>query len=192
MVKTVLVPCLPLVCSLVARAGDVTGVVTQGGKPLANAAVWFEGGARGAPIRASIDQRDRAFSPHVSVVPVGTTVVFPNNDQLFHNVFLLFNRHTIDLGTYPRGQSRRYRFEETGVARFLCRIHSEMNAYLVVVPSAHYAVTDTQGRWRVRNVPVGDYTLRVWHESGATHQERAGVGVTDPGFKIEVPRKGGT
>lgn len=180
------------VLPMLARAGDVTGVVTVEGKPLANAAVWLEGGTKGAPVRASIDQRDRAFTPHVSVVPVGTTVVFPNNDQLFHNVFFLFNQHTIDLGTYPRGQSRRYRFEEAGVARFLCRIHSEMNAYLVVVPSAHFAVTDGQGRWRVRTVPAGDYTLRVWHESGATHDEKIAIGAADPKLKVEVPKKRGT
>ncbi|MCW5940858.1 MAG: hypothetical protein KIS66_01415 [Fimbriimonadaceae bacterium] len=184
--------CLSLLAlSLALRSfgGEAVGVVTMGGRPVSNVAVWLVGEGRPASTKAMIDQRDRAFTPHVSVVPVGTTVRFPNSDQLFHNVFFLFNERTIDLGTYPRGQSRQYRFVEPGIARFLCRIHSEMNAYLVVVASRHYAVTDGQGRMRIKDVPPGEYTLKAWHESGATHEARVTIGNGESKLQIDLPRR---
>ena len=140
------------------------------------AVVTLEGTAKTEPIAGIvIDQRDKLFAPHVSVVTVGTTVSFPNNDSVFHNVFAYFNAKKFDLGVYPRGATKKVRFDKKGVVALLCNVHSEMSAYIYVADTPYYAVTDKQGRFDIRNVPPGTYTLRAWHESGSVLTETVTV-----------------
>ena len=132
------------------------------------AIIMLEGAEKGEPLTgAVIDQRDKLFSPHVSIITVGTTVSFPNNDSVFHNVFAYFNAKKFDLGVYPRGATKKIRFDKKGVVALLCNVHSEMSAYIYVADTPYYTVTDKQGRFDIRNVPPGTYTLRAWHESGS-------------------------
>src|SRR5580658_6114462 len=100
----------------------------------AQAIVWFTGSVRPKPLpKAVVDQRDRKFIPHVSVVPVGTRVDFPNNDTVFHNVFTEFNSSKFDLGNYAKGTSKSQVFLKPGLAVILCSIHPDMGAYIMVV-----------------------------------------------------------
>ena len=159
-----------LLClSLVGSNGTVSGKVTlPNGRPANNAIVWLTGSVRPKPLsRAIVDQRDRTFIPHVSVVTVGTQVDFPNNDIVFHNVFTEFNSTKFDLGNYPKGTKKSKVFGQPGLAVIMCSIHPDMGAYVMVVDTPFYAMTDKKGAYRIEGVPIGHFKAQVWHESGA-------------------------
>ena len=153
---------------LAAQAVPVTGQATLAHGTARGAVVYLEGGTQAAPLsRAVVDQRDKTFQPHVSVVTRGTMVRFPNDDSVFHNVFAFFQAKKFDLGMYPRGASKSVTFDKPGLVILLCNVHSDMSAYIMVVDTPYYAVADAQGRFRLPDVPPGTYTLHAWHESGA-------------------------
>jgi hypothetical protein len=104
------------------------------------------------------------FSPHLLVIPVGSAVSFPNQDPFFHNVFSLFNGKRFDLGLYETGASKEVLFSREGISYIFCNIHPEMSAVIVTLSTPLYAIADASERAGVRNVPEGDYTLRVWIE----------------------------
>jgi plastocyanin len=169
----------------------VSGQVALAGKGAAReAVVTLEGEKKAAPMaKAVVDQRDKTFLPHVSVVTRGTTVQFPNNDTVFHNVFAYFNAKKFDLGMYPRGATKRVTFDKPGLVALLCNVHSEMSAYIVVVDTPYYAVTDRQGHFRIQNVAPGTYSLRVWHESGASLTQPLTVKAEDTPLNLTLARK---
>lgn len=151
-----------------AFASDVHGAVRLSqGRPAANAVVYLEGGVRPHPIQnARIDQRDRTFIPHVSVVTAGTRVAFPNHDTIYHNVFADYDAKRFDLGMYPRGVTKYVTFPKPGLVVMMCSVHPEMGAYIMVVDTPYFAVTDSHGNFSIHGVQPGQYTARVWHESG--------------------------
>ena len=155
--------------SLLKHEGNVTGkVILPNGRPAANAIVWFTGSVHAKPLaRAVVDQRDRTFIPHVSVVTVGTQVDFPNNDIVFHNVFTEFSSTKFDLGNYPKGTKKSRVFGQPGLAVIMCSIHPDMGAYVMVVDTPYYTMTDKKGQYLIPGVPSGRYKAQVWHESGA-------------------------
>jgi plastocyanin len=132
--------------------------------------------------RASMDQRDQTFVPHVLAITVGTTVDFPNSDVTFHNVFSLSKTKAFDLGRYSRGKSKAVRFDRPGVVQVFCDIHSHMSAYILVFAHRYFAVTDQAGNYAIAGVPPGSYTLAVWHE-GAVRETRA-VTMPDAGATV--------
>jgi plastocyanin len=114
--------------------------------------------------RAALRQHAERFAPHVLPVLRGTTVDFPNDDALFHNVFSLSRAKEFDLGRYPRGMSRSATFERAGIVQVFCHIHSDMSAVVLVLDNPYFAVPDTAGRYSIPNLPPGDYTVVAWHE----------------------------
>lgn len=159
-----------LFAGTVAFAGDVLGQATLTGKtPARDAVIFLESADKKTipAVKAVVDQRDKTFSPHVSVVPVGSSIQFPNNDTIFHNVFAYFDAKRFDLGMYPRGKSKTQRFDKPGLVAVLCNVHSEMSAYIYVVDTPYYAMTDRSGKFRIAGVAPGTYTLKAWHETGA-------------------------
>jgi len=174
-----------------ALAGDVAGrAIFAGKRPANEAVVYLEGGRKAAPMaKVVVDQRNKTFLPHVSVVTVGTTVVFPNHDTVFHNVFAYYNAKKFDLGMYPRGASKSVTFDKTGLVALLCNVHSEMSAYIMVVDTPYFAVTDRDGRFRLSNVPSGTYTLHVWHESGAMCTQTVTVTGGDCNVDLTLTRR---
>lgn len=151
------------------QAGSVYGTIDQGGSRIANAVVSLVGGdLKSKPLSGvTIDQRGKKFEPHVTAITPGTTVFFPNNDTVYHNVFAHYDAARFDLGVYPRGAVKKKTFNKIGVVSLLCSMHSEMNAYIVVVDSPYLQVTKSDGKFSFEGVPSGSYTLNVWHESGA-------------------------
>lgn len=114
--------------------------------------------------RYTLLQKDRMFTPHLLVVPVGSTVSFPNADPFFHNVFSLFDGKRFDLGLYEAGSSRQVVFSREGLSYIFCNIHPEMSAVVLVLSTPLFAVADKNGLFDLRNVPPGNYKMNVWIE----------------------------
>jgi hypothetical protein len=102
--------------------------------------------------------------PHLSVVPVGSVVLFPNADPFFHNVFSLFDGRRFDLGLYEAGSSKEISFPREGVSYIFCNIHPEMSAVVIALSTPFYAIADRDGGLSWRNVAPGSYRMRVWVE----------------------------
>src|SRR5262249_17522216 len=141
--------------------------------------VYLQSAPRGAfeqtePGHAVMDQRNETFVPHVLAITTGTTVDFPNSDRIYHNVFSLSKPAKFDLGRYPVGHSRAIRFDRPGIVRVFCDIHSHMNAFILVFSHPYFAMTDTDGRYRIDNVPPGTYQVVAWNE-GVTTEARSVV-----------------
>jgi plastocyanin len=148
--------------------------------------VYFESGPRGAFDAPSdrhgrIDQRNERFIPHVLAITAGTWVDFPNADRTYHNVFSLSKTKTFNLGRYAAGHSKSVLFDEPGVVRVFCEIHSHMSAFILVFGHRFFAVTDDEGRYRIDGVPPGSYTLMVWNESIRDDAPRRTVTVGESG-----------
>jgi plastocyanin len=143
--------------------------------------VYLETAPRGAfddrseHARATMDQRAEAFVPHVLAIMAGTTVEFPNNDRTYHNVFSLSKPKTFDLGRYAVGKSKAVRFDRPGIVRVFCDIHSHMNAFILVFGHPYFATTDSEGRYRISEVPPGSYTVAVWNEGVVRDSRRVTV-----------------
>jgi plastocyanin len=109
-------------------------------------------------------QKNKMFTPHLLVVPVGSSVAFPNADPFFHNVFSLFDGRRFDLGLYEAGSTRSVVFGREGVSYIFCNIHSEMSAVVISLSTPLYSVADQHGGFHLKDVPEGDYELHVWIE----------------------------
>jgi plastocyanin len=119
------------------------------------------------PVRMQMDQRNETFYPHVLAVTVGSIVDFPNSDSTYHNVFSLSKAKRFDLGRYARGKSKPVTFDHPGVVRVFCDIHSHMSAFILVFNHPYFATTDSDGRYRIDNLPPGTYSVVAWHEGEA-------------------------
>lgn len=130
--------------------------------------VWLEpvpGPApRPQPLRATMLQKSKTFTPHVLAIPVGATVDFPNRDPIFHNAFSNFSGQIFDIGLYRPGSSKSVAFNRPGVVRIFCNIHSAMSAIIVVLDTPWFALTPASGAFSIPAVPPGEYTLHVFHE----------------------------
>ncbi len=169
-------------------AGNIVGKVkAHGVKNSADAVVYIDKipSKQFAPPKKhpEFNQQNLMFHPHVLPILVGTTVDFLNSDDVLHNVFSpdpcagKFN-----LGTWPKGQIRTYTFKQPNcTAVILCNVHPEMEAYVVVVETPYFAVTDKEGNYEIKDVPAGKYTLKIWHEK-----------LKGEAASVEVPAKGET
>jgi plastocyanin len=134
-----------------------------------SAAIWLKPLDSGSPPavsagRFTLLQKNKMFTPHLLVVPVGSSVAFPNADPFFHNVFSLFDGKRFDLGLYEAGSTRSVVFSRVGVSYIFCNIHSEMSAVVIALDTPFYSIADASGAFDIAGVPDGDYSLRVWIE----------------------------
>ena len=183
-----------LLCALspleFARAGEVSGHVAlavegaslEGAGPVV---VYLEG--IDAPLVSAnrrrgleIHQKDASFSPVFLAIAAGETVVMPNDDLIFHNVFSYSTPNDFDLGLYPRGESRTKTFLYPGVVRIYCSIHESMNATIFVSPSSYFSVAGPGGAFSIRDVPPGKYRLRTWNRRLPPASQVVDVGVGTP------------
>jgi len=118
----------------------------------------------GEPQTLTIEQRNSRFEPDLAVVPVGSTVEFPNADPIFHNVFSLSTAQSFDLGFYPKGKSRSVKFDRPGVVQVYCHIHANMYAAIVVTDSPWYGKPGADGEVLLKDVPAGHYRAEAWHK----------------------------
>ncbi len=166
LVLTVATSGFPAPAGPAGAAATVRGVVTiTGVKSNAWAVVSLEApGLKLAPPAepVRIDQKGFRFIPHVVAVQTGSSIRFLNNDPEPHNVYSPEGRY--NLGTWPTGDTKDFVFKKSGVYSQLCNIHPDMLAFVVVLDTPYFAVTDEAGNYVIRNVPPGKYTLVVWHE----------------------------
>ena len=145
-------------------SADVTGRVetrTAPGVRASQAVVYAEPVDRPAPSRpltVQLLQRDKTFIPGVIVVPVGSTVDFPNQDDIFHNVFSLSSPAPFDLGLYRAGATKKRTFAQPGTYRVFCNIHPQMTAFIVVAPTPYVAAVGADGRYSL-DLPAGSYRI---------------------------------
>jgi plastocyanin len=132
-----------------------------------NVAVWLEPQQDNIPpskaVTATIHQRDRRFDPDLLIVPVGSTVEFPNNDPVFHNIFSLSRTQKFDLGYYPEGHSRSVKFQRTGIVQVYCHVHPKMYTAIVVTSSPWFGKPSAAGAVSWQDIPPGKYRMMAWH-----------------------------
>jgi plastocyanin len=147
------------------EAATVTGRVrASGGQPLGEAYVYVDGlrsSARGHTVE--IKQRDKQFAPRVAVVPLGTKLVFPNQDTVIHNVFSTAPGNSFDIGSVKGGEtSPPIVLLKPGPVEIFCNIHSKMRADVLVVPNSHWARVGADGSFQLSGVPVGTRKIVLW------------------------------
>jgi plastocyanin len=130
---------------------------------------------RAAPVHAVMDQVQRAFVPDLLVVPLGSTVEFPNSDTVSHQIYSFSAPKRFQLPLYRGKPYPPVLFEQTGVVTLGCNIHDEMLAYLVITDAPYFGRTDAGGAWSAE-VARGRYRIAIWHprlrdESGELERE---------------------
>jgi len=115
-----------------------------------------------APLHVVV-QKDATFSPHVLPVLAGTTVDWPNHDEIFHNAFSYSEAKSFDLGLY-KDKVKQVTFDKPGRVDVFCSIHSAMHCIILVLENPYFAGTDARGHYTIANVPAGSYNLKAWHE----------------------------
>jgi plastocyanin len=151
-----------------AQAAVVSVAVTdEAGQPLADAVVMLEPAAGRLPVKpmAQIDiaQRQRQFTPALTVVTVGTPVNFPNFDSVRHHVYSFSPIKTFELKLYAGVPGQPIVFDKPGEAVLGCNIHDKMAAGVVVVDTPYFARSSASGQAQIEGVAAGSYRLRAWH-----------------------------
>jgi plastocyanin len=175
-------PLFPLAaCALVALSalpldaatvsGKISFVTKRGQNPVVSeTVVWLEpAGGRNVkrpPQTFQMMTRGKTLIPHVLAVPVSSTVGFPNDDPISHNLFSLSSNNSFDLGLYRRGAGKAHKFDTPGVVNVYCNVHPNMSAVIHVMSSPYYTFADATGNYAVGDVPPGKYRLVAWNEQG--------------------------
>ena len=163
-----LIVLLPI-ASLVAQGGDITGKVS-GGKGISVVYVEAIPGKTFPPPAKPLemDQKSLLFQPHLLVAPVGATVEFLNSDKVAHNIFwpVINGNKKLghNLGTWPTGEKRAFKFDSPGIVPLLCNVHPEMSGFIIVTPTPFYAESDASGSYKIADVPNGSYSVSAWRE----------------------------
>ena len=141
-------------------------VQSPDGRPVPGAVVTVRSlgieGHPNAPVRAVMDQINRAFEPDLLVIPVGSTVEFPNSDSVSHQIYSFSPAKRFQMPLYRGNPNPPERFDQAGIVTLGCNIHDEMLAYLVVTDAQYFGRTDTAGSWSAE-LPRGKYRVSVWH-----------------------------
>ena len=193
----------------IASAGRVAGrisILEKDNTPtpdLSDAVLYLEttapagtgGGAAAVarPVTVEIAITDKTYAPHVVVVPLGSTVRFPNHDPFNHNVFSVSEPNSFDLGLYGRGEAKSYTFTHPGLVRVYCNVHPRMVAYVLVMENRYYAQPGNDGSFAIEDVPAGRYRLHVWHEripSEVVKEVSPGTAGASPELQIALNARG--
>jgi plastocyanin len=198
---------LPFVLSLAilgftqpsARVAGRIVILEKDNKPspdLGDAVLYLEGAslvgpaAAAKPTTVEIAITDKIYAPHVVVVPVGSTVRFPNHDPFNHNVFSLSEGNSFDLGLYGRGVTKSQTFNAPGLVRVYCNVHPRMVAYVQVMANRYYAQPGNDGTFAIENAPAGRHRLHVWHERIPAEVVKEVVAAGDSGLQIALNARG--
>ena len=168
--------------------GKVMFLTKRGQNPVANETlIWLDPIGR-APKRPgaafNVTTRSKTFLPHVIAVPAGSTVNFPNEDPIAHNLFSLTPGNTFDLGLYRKGPGKPHTFDTPGVVNLYCNVHPTMSAVIHVMSTPYYGFADANGNYSF-DVPPGKYKVTAWSEQGGTTSTE--IEVREAGGPLTVP-----
>ena len=179
--------------------GAVSGTITilektgQHSADLANSVISLELPAAAKTklkkTTAIINMHGREFLPHVTVMTVGSTIQFLNQDPFQHNAFSNSPSGTFDFGLSDRGTSVDQVLRRVGIYPVFCNIHARMSAFVVVVATPYYAQAESNGRFSLAAVPAGAYTLHAWNEHGGEMTRAITVpaaGVSDVSIELDA------
>jgi plastocyanin len=176
-----------LCCASPSHAAALTvEVVDSSGKPVPDAVVYADSGA--APAQPAshapiyIEQKNKTFIPFVSVIPVGTRAYFPNHDGIGHHVYSFSPVKTFELPLSDKENSESILFDKTGVVTVGCNIHDWMVAYVYILATPYYALTNSEGKADIADIAAGDYQVHVWHPgiAGADTGTSVTIAADDP------------
>jgi plastocyanin len=164
---------------------------------LADTLVYFvpeQGNVRAKPERFTVYTQGKAFDPPLLIVPQGSTVSFPNNDPVRHNVFSATPGSSFDLGFYGEGEAREHVFDQPGLVVVNCNVHHVMQTQVLVVPTRFQARVDARGQYQITDVPLGRGTLYVWNPRANLSSQSIAVSersTVDRKLVLTKPRVGG-
>ena len=159
---------LPLAAATV--SGKISFITKRGQNPVVNETlVWLEPAGkslRKPPQTFQMMTRGKALVPHVLAIPLGSTVEFPNDDPISHNLFSLSSNNAFDLGLYRRGAGKSHKFDVPGVVNVYCNVHPNMSAVIHVMATPYYGFADAAGNFTLADVTPGKYEIVAWNEQG--------------------------
>lgn len=140
-------------------------LVDAAGEPLGDAVITLRGLADSprAPLPVQMDQRNQQFQPHVLAVRTGTSVSFPNSDDIRHQVYSFSPAKRFELRLYQGTPSEPVLFDKPGLVVLGCNIHDWMLGYIYVTDDPWFAVSDDDGRAVIADLPAGRYVVTLWH-----------------------------
>ena len=177
-------------------------VTDADGEPIADAVVEVLlpaslGASFAAPADVVIDQLDKEFVPTVSMIVTGSSISFPNSDDILHHVYSFSSLNTFNIPLYGSSDNNEYveRFTQAGVVEIGCNIHDWMLAYIYIADSSKVAKTNPQGAATIEGLPAGDYEIQIWHSRLAADDNRlsrqisiAADGLTEASVSLELRR----
>jgi len=178
------------------EAGSLSATVKDGKGALVSDAVVYVSSATSsnrAGRQAVIDQRNKQFVPYVTAVQVGTSILFPNKDNIRHHVYSLSPAKRFELPLYEGIPAKPVLFDKEGFITLGCNIHDWMIAYVAVLPTPYFQVTGPDGRVIFKDLPAGPYTVAVWHpllkgapKDSAQHVDPAGSNAKELLFTLAL------
>lgn len=149
-----------------AKAGSIKGKVEiPGENNLENLVVYVDGVKGNFPLsakRPEMNHLNLQFAPRTLAVMKGTTVDFPNSDNVLHSAFSISKSNPFELGIYGQGHEKFMTFKNPGLVELFCHIHSHMHAYLLVLENPFFSMTAKDGSYAIANVPSGTYNVKAW------------------------------
>ena len=173
---------IAILFSKLINAGDIKGRISYEDELLEDAVIFLQP-LDGTKFPASadtaiMDQINLRFVPHVLPVMLGTKVYFPNSDKIRHSVFSPSEINKFDFGTYAPGSEKSIICNMPGVISVLCYIHHDMSAFIVVLETPHFALSNDKGEYEIKDVPAGKYKLSFWHEGFEKESEEIVISPT--------------
>jgi plastocyanin len=199
-VRTVPLFCLALVSSMASAVSVTATVLDAAGQPVTDAAIYAE------PVSGQvlpklqrttqIEQKDRKFSPLVSVIQTDSEISFPNNDSVRHHVYSFSPAKVFELKLYAGVPAAPVHFDKPGTVVIGCNIHDHMIAYVHVVNTPYFGKTDSAGKVRIDGLAAGRYRLKAWHfgmpASAAIPEQAINVAGSDINASFTLSTRSGT
>jgi plastocyanin len=177
--------------------GRVSFTLNRGQKPVTNETlVWLEPASgvrnvrRAAPTTTQMTTRGKALLPHVLAIPVGSTVNFPNEDPISHNLFSLSSPNQFDLGLYRAGSGKSHTFTSPGIVNVYCNVHPNMSAVIHILATPYFTFADANGNFSFADVPPGRYEAVAWNEMGGSTRTPIEVGPSAAPLTLALDARG--
>jgi plastocyanin len=140
------------------------------------------------PAQFQIYTQNKLFDPAAIVIPVGSTVTFPNQDQIIHNVFSASVGEEFDLGLYGEGGTASHTFKKAGLAIVNCNVHQAMQTNVLVVDTPFFTRPSRSGDFVINGVPEGDGKLVIWHPRAVSVERAMAIPATERTWTISITK----